>query len=224
MFRWTEWGKESTWATKDSRFELIARYPVLAALYSARIFKAYHTALLGWMEQDPTLPGSFRTEIEGVYHLAILDADTYRETAVNYRAVAAPLVSLVDLRDSKWRVPTNQGPTNQGPAVSTVLPFNAAVEVLSDGIVASHKSMYATNYSTKMGVTESIVRLLTLAALRWCTCSRGTCSSYPRVSLGETSLAIGGEPTGDRRRARWRSADDYCPDGTSLAGDRRRAR
>jgi hypothetical protein len=90
---------------------------------------------------------------------AILDADTYRETAVNYRAVAAPLVSLVDLRDSKWRVPTN-------PAVSTVLPFNAAVEVLSDGIVASHKSMYATNYSTKMGVTESIVRLLTLAALR----------------------------------------------------------
>jgi hypothetical protein len=90
---------------------------------------------------------------------AILDADTYRGTAVNYRAVAAPLVSLVDLRDSKWRVPTN-------PAVSTVLPFNAAVEVLSDGIVASHKSMYATNYSTKMGVTESIVRLLTLAALR----------------------------------------------------------
>jgi hypothetical protein len=67
MFRWTEWGKESTWATKDSRFELIARHPVLAALYSARIFKAYHTALLGWMEHDPALPGSFRTEIEGVY-------------------------------------------------------------------------------------------------------------------------------------------------------------
>jgi hypothetical protein len=90
---------------------------------------------------------------------AALDAGTYRESAVNYRAVTAPLVSLVDRRDSKWRVPTN-------PAVSTVLPFNAAVEVLSDGIVASHKSMYATNYSTKMGVTDTIIRLLTLAAMR----------------------------------------------------------
>jgi hypothetical protein len=29
-----------------------------------------------------------------------------------------------------------------------------------------------------------------------------------------TSLAM---LAGDRRRARWRSADDYCPDGTSLA-------
>ena len=67
MFRWTQWCKESTWASKDSRFELIAKYPVLAATYSARIFKAYHKALLGWMEQDPTLPSSFRTEIEGVY-------------------------------------------------------------------------------------------------------------------------------------------------------------
>ena len=67
MFRWTQWCKESTWASKDSRFELIAKHPVLAATYSARIFKAYHKALLGWMEQDPLLPSSFRTEIEGVY-------------------------------------------------------------------------------------------------------------------------------------------------------------
>jgi hypothetical protein len=67
--------------------------------------------------------------------------------------------TLVDLRDSKMRVPTN-------PAISTALPFNAAVEVLADGILASHKAHYSLNYSAKMGVTDATVRILVLAALR----------------------------------------------------------
>eukprot|EP01047_Picozoa_sp_COSAG01_P050734 COSAG01_NODE_5158_length_4445_cov_12.910953_7_plen_128_part_00 len=51
------------------------------------------------------------------------------------------------------RVPTN-------PAISTALPFNAAVEVLADGILASHKAHYSLNYSAKMGVTDATVRIL----------------------------------------------------------------
>eukprot|EP01047_Picozoa_sp_COSAG01_P035535 COSAG01_NODE_2735_length_7165_cov_327.658081_6_plen_98_part_00 len=51
-------------------------------------------------------------------------------------------------------------------AVSTALPFNASVEVLSDGMLASHKAHYAVNYSAKMGVTDSTIRLLVLGALR----------------------------------------------------------
>jgi hypothetical protein len=67
--------------------------------------------------------------------------------------------TLVDLRDHTMRVPTN-------PAVSTALPFNAAVEVLADGILASHKAHYSLNYSAKMGITDATVRILVFAALR----------------------------------------------------------
>ena len=44
--------------------------------------------------------------------------------------------TLVDLRDSRTKVLAN-------PAVSAALPFNASVEVLTDGILASHKAHYA---------------------------------------------------------------------------------
>jgi hypothetical protein len=90
---------------------------------------------------------------------AVADVDTWREFAYSYCANSDPRVSLVDKRDSHWRVPTN-------PAVSTVLPFNASVEVLADGILASHKAHYSTNYSTKLGITDTIIRILMLASLQ----------------------------------------------------------
>jgi hypothetical protein len=69
------------------------------------------------------------------------------------------IIASAAVPDSKMRVPTN-------PAISTALPFNAAVEVLADGILASHKAHYSLNYSAKMGVTDATVRILVLAALR----------------------------------------------------------
>jgi hypothetical protein len=91
-------------------------------------------------------------------HRALLCADAWEEKADQYFNWSSR-TTLVDLRDSRMRVPTN-------PAVSTALPFNAAVEVLADGILASHKAHYALNYSAKMGVTDATIRILVLAALR----------------------------------------------------------
>jgi hypothetical protein len=91
-------------------------------------------------------------------HRAILSADAWEAKAGPFFDWSSR-TTLVDLRDSKMRVPTN-------PAISTALPFNAAVEVLADGILASHKAHYSLNYSAKMGVTDATVRILVLAALR----------------------------------------------------------
>jgi hypothetical protein len=91
-------------------------------------------------------------------HRALLCADAWEEKADQYFNWSSR-TTLVDLRDSRMRVPTN-------PAVSTALPFNAAVEVLADGILASHKAHYSLNYSAKMGVTDATIRILVLAALR----------------------------------------------------------
>jgi hypothetical protein len=91
--------------------------------------------------------------------LATIEANVWAEVADDMRTGPVSRVSLVDLRDSHWRVPTN-------PAVSTVIPFNASVEVLTDGVIASHKTHYSTKYSTKMGITDSSIGKLVLNAMR----------------------------------------------------------
>jgi hypothetical protein len=91
-------------------------------------------------------------------HRALHRADAWKEEAAQYLCWSGR-TTLVDLRDSKMRVPTN-------PAVSTALPFNAAVEVLADGILASHKAHYSLNYSAKMGITAATIRTIVFAAIR----------------------------------------------------------
>jgi hypothetical protein len=112
-----------------------------------------------WCEAAWKSASGFQRAVAAKKALAVLTnahQDALHVDVVTASGTCRP--ALVDKRDHGFRVPSN-------PTASTQLPFNQSVEVLADGVMATHKSMYATLYSTKMGINDADTRVIVLASL-----------------------------------------------------------